>query len=53
MEPNEVSASDIANTALADGDVIGNNVGNIQVGVNQTQWDVNPADLGLVANPEG
>ncbi len=53
MDPNDVSASDIANPAQVDGDMADDNVGNTQEGVNPTQSEVNPKDFGSFANPDG
>ena len=53
VEPNDVLETDAANPAQADGDVADDDFGNTHEGVNPTQPEDNPEQLGLAVNPEG
>ena len=48
-----MSEIEIVNPAQTEDDVVDNDVGNTQEGVNPMQSEVNPEDLGSVANLEG
>ncbi len=52
MDPNDVSASNVANPAQVDDDVVDNDIGDTLERVNRTQSEDNPKEFGSDANPE-